>query len=132
MSKKLKQEFLEELSAYLRYLNHLLTSSLKIKALTDIRDLENLDLAIDNRERLIKIIQVYKAKIGTKLDKKDRLNLGPDFFHNFEKVEKDIQIFFGFIKKIDEQAISGLNQEKNEMAKQASSFSKIKSYLKAI
>lgn len=132
MSKRLKEELLEEFSAYLKYLNHLLTSSLKIKELTDTKDLDALDLAISNRERLLKIIKVYKAKIELKLEQKDRLSLAPEFFQNFEKIEKDIQVFFSFIRKIDESAIMGLNQEKNEMVKQISSFSKIKSYLKVV
>lgn len=127
-----KQEFLEDLTSYLKYLNHLLTSSLKINELTGKKDFEALDLAIDNRGRLLKILKVYKLKIEDKLDQKDRLNLGPEFFQHFEKIENDIQIFFGLIKQIDEQAICGINQEKNEMAKQISSFSKIKSYLKAV
>lgn len=130
--KELKQELLEDLTSYLKYLNHLLTSSLKINELTGKKDFEALDLAIDNRGRLLKILKVYKIKIEEKLDQKDRLKLGPEFFQHFEKIENDIQIFFGFIKQIDEQAISGINQEKNEMAKQISSFSKIKSYLKAV
>ena len=132
MSKQLRAEFLEDLTSYIKYLNHLLTSSLRINELTENKDLDALVLAINNRERLFKILKVYKMKIEEKLDQKDRLNLGPEFFQNFEKIEKDIQIFFSFIKKIDEKAIEGLNREKNDMAKQISSFSKIKSYLKAV
>ena len=63
MNKVLKQELLEDLSNYLKYLNHLLTSSLKINELTEKNDLEALDLAIDNRERLLQILKVYKVKI---------------------------------------------------------------------
>ncbi|TDJ08256.1 MAG: hypothetical protein E2O68_02170 [Deltaproteobacteria bacterium] len=132
MSKQLKQAFLEDLTSYLKYLNHLLTSSLQIKELSEQKDVEALDLAINNRERLLKILHVYKAKVEEKLDQKDRLSFGPEFYQNFEKIEEDIQIFLNFIKKIDKQAIDGLNREKREMVKQISSFSKIKSYLKAV
>jgi len=132
MSKQLKQAFLDDLTSYLKYLNHLLTSSLQIKELSEQKDIEALDLAINNRERMLKILHVYKAKVEGKLDQKDRLNFGPEFYQNFEKIEEDIQIFLNFIKKIDKQAIDGLNREKREMVKQISSFSKIKSYLKAV
>jgi len=132
MTTLLKHEFLEELTTYLKYLNHLLTSSLQIKELSEKKDLDALDLAINNRERLLKILRVYKAKIESKLDKKDRLSLNAEFYQHFEKIEKDIQIFLQFIKKIDAEAINGLNQERNEMAKKITKFSKIKSYLKAI
>ncbi len=132
MSKQLKQAFLEDLTSYLKYLNHLLTSSLQIKELSEQKDVEALDLAINNRERLLKILHVYKAKVEGKLDQKDRLSFGPEFYQNFEKIEEDIQIFLNFIKKIDKQVIDGLNREKQEMVKQISSFSKIKSYLKAV
>jgi len=132
MSKQLKQAFLEDLTSYLKYLNHLLTSSLQIKELSEQKDVEALDLAINNRERLLKILHVYKAKVEGKLDQKDRLSFGPEFYQNFEKIEEDIQIFLNFIKKIDKQVIDGLNREKREMVKQISSFSKIKSYLKAV